>query len=77
MYALSKPCAQQVFGSLKNQTILPPCSITKLLPLDECIVNTPQSNQKRTKREAKTEKNKEDEELEQVTKARKNQEQVT
>jgi len=47
------------------------------LPLDECIVNTPQSNQKRTKREAKTKKNKKDEELEQVTKARKNQEQVT
>src|SRR6185312_1304199 len=47
------------------------------LPLDECIVNTPQTNQKRTEREAKTEKNKEDEELEQVTKARKNQEQVT
>ena len=23
MYALSKPCAQQVFGSLKNQTISP------------------------------------------------------
>src|SRR6185437_1824185 len=37
------------------------------LPLDECIVNTPQSKQKRTKREAKTEKNKEDEELEQLT----------
>ena len=34
------------------------------LPLDECIVNTPQSNQKRTKREAKTEKNKEEVELE-------------
>ena len=47
------------------------------LPLDEGIVNTPQSNQKRTKIEAKTEKNKEDEELEQVTKARKKQEQVT
>ena len=47
------------------------------LPLDECIVNTPQSNQKRTKRETKIEKNKEDEELEQVTKTRNNQEQVT
>ena len=47
------------------------------LPLDECIVNTPQMKQKRTKREAKTEKNREEGELEQVTKARKKQEQVT
>ena len=44
-------------------------SIFLNLLLDECIVNTPQSNQKQTKIEAKTEKNKEDEELEQVTKA--------